>query len=301
VFWFLSRRFPVVVTEYHHLRVFLVLERIFPRRRRHLVLLQFIHVSADSWNVVGRTWPRSELRRLFERHVIRPALSRSVLRAQVLSRDEYRRQTAYFSLPESTVQYIPWPLSTPLRHGSPGAPGKRVGVFASGRAACDWEAVFAIAEGEEWPLTIVCGSDDLRRVERLNASGRASVSSEVQMAVHDGLVRDAAVYLLALKEARASSGHIRLGTAIQSGTPVVASNVHGLADYLRPGVNALVFEPGDVATAKSEIRRLLQAPEFGARLARTAVEVAREWTYEDYIGALRALVDEACDVATASV
>ncbi len=307
--WWLGRRFPVVMAQYDDLRSFMLLERLFPRRRRYLVLLQLIHVSEQDWATVetrGRL--RLRLRQAFEKHIVRPAIGSSLLRAQVLSEGERDRQQAYFELPEGTVRFIPWPLSTPLRQppqmpSSPGTvddgePPERVGVFTSGRAACDWATVFAVARGEEWPLTVVCGEDDLAEVRRLNADGRATVSSEIRMAVHDGLICGAAVYLLALKEARISSGQLRLATAIQCGTPVVASNVQGLVDYLRPDENALVFEPGDVAAAKAQVRALLEDPRLGARLASTARELALQWTPEDYLRALDDLLEEACAQAT---
>jgi hypothetical protein len=296
--WWLGRNFPIVVAEYHHLRAFLLLERLFPRRRRYLVLLQFIHVSEEDWGTVEtRGWPQHRLRTVFEKHVIRPAISRTLLRAQVLSREEQRRQTRYFNLPPGTMRFIPWSLATPLRHEPPEPNVERRGVFASGRAACDWPTVFAVAQDEEWPLTVVCGEDDLDNVLRLNASGRATVSSEIRMAAHDSLMRNAAVYLLALKEARVSSGHLRLATAIQCRTPVVVSNVRGLADYVRPNVNALTFDPGDIVDARSKIRRLLEDPALGSRLADTAAELAKEWTPDDYLSALRELINEACAVA----
>jgi hypothetical protein len=307
--WWLGRRFPVVMAQYHDMRSFMLLERLFPRRRRYLVLLQLIHVSREDWaSVETRGRLRLWLRQAFEKHIVRPAISSSLLRAQVLSQGERDRQQAYFDLPEGTVRFIPWPLSTPLRQppqmpASPkmvdgSEPPERVGVFTSGRAACDWAMVFAVARGEEWPLTVVCGENDLAEVRRLNADGRATVSSEIRMAVHDGLMCGAGVYLLALKEAGISSGQLRLATAIQCGTPVVASNVQGLVDYLRPDETALVFEPGDVAGAKAHVRALLEDPQLGARLARTAREVALQWTPEDYLRALGELLDEASAQAT---
>jgi glycosyltransferase involved in cell wall biosynthesis len=303
--WWLGRRFPVVMAPYRDLRSFMLLERLFPRRRRFLVLLQLIYVSEQDWAIVEtRGWLHLHLRRAFEKHIVRPAIASSLLRAQVLSEAERERQQAYFKLPEGTVRVIPWPLSTPLRQpphmsaptkiADGGEPPERVGVFSSGRAACDWATVFAVARGEEWPLTVVCGEDDLDEVRRLNADGRASVSSEVRMAVHDGLMSGAAVYLLALKEAQISSGQLRLATAIQCGTPVVASNVQGLVDYLHPDENALVFEPGDIAAAKAQVRDLLEDPRLGARLVSTARALSLQWTPEDYLRALDELLEDAC-------
>lgn len=300
--WWLGRRFAVIMAQYHDMRSFMALERLFPRRRRYLVLLQLIHVADEDWATVetrGRL--RSGLRRAYEKHVVRPAISSSLLRAQVLSEGERERQQAYFSLPPGTVRVIPWSLATPLRHGLPDTPSRRVGVCATGRATCDWPTVFAIAEGEDWPLTIVCGEDDLPEVQRLNAGGRAQVHSEIKMAIHDRFIYDAAVYLLALKEAQISSGQLRLATAIQCGTPLVASTVQGLVDYLRPDENALVFAPGDVAGAKAQVRALLHDPSLGDRLASRARALSLQWTREDYLGALDELLEEACAEARGAV
>jgi hypothetical protein len=37
-------------------------------------------------------------------------------------------------------------------------------VLCSGRANCDWETLLAAAQGQHWPLVVVCSADDLLRI-----------------------------------------------------------------------------------------------------------------------------------------
>jgi glycosyltransferase involved in cell wall biosynthesis len=117
--------------------------------------------------------------------------------------------------------------------------------------------------------------------------------SEISRDEHARLMREAAVYLLALREAEVSSGHVRLLDATVAGTAVAASAVRGLADYVNPDRTAVVFPPGDAAAARAAINRLLESPPLRRKLAEGAREAARGWTRDDYLRSIHQFVLDA--------
>jgi glycosyltransferase involved in cell wall biosynthesis len=76
-------------------------------------------------------------------------------------------------------------------------------------------------------------------------------------------------------------------------TPVGASNVKGLADYLVPNVSALVVEPRDPIALREAIDRLLADKNLAKTLARQAVEVFEARSVEKYLAEIEDLVASA--------
>jgi hypothetical protein len=119
------------------------------------VLFEFIPVMNESrghW--LGRDRPRGALVRLYWRHIAAPVLRRCLVYGQSLTRWEVDRNAAAFGLERDRLCFIPW-LASDAAYGA-NAPHDRIGVLASGRAACDWETVFGAASDAPWPLTVVC-------------------------------------------------------------------------------------------------------------------------------------------------
>jgi hypothetical protein len=106
-------------------------------------------------------------------------------------------------------------------------------------------------------------------------------------------MRRAAVYLLALREADVSSGQIRVMDAATAGTPVVASDVRGLADYVTPGETALTFPAGDAAAARRAVGLLHDDAALGCKLADAAWRRSLAWSRDDYLKAITRLVGRA--------
>jgi 1,4-alpha-glucan branching enzyme len=67
--------------------------------------------------------------------------------------------------------------------------------------------------------------------------------------------------------------------AMAAGTPVVVSDVGGLADVVEHGRNGLKMYPGDAHSLAVQVNSLLQAPEWATKLADTALtEIGRyDW------------------------
>ncbi len=78
-----------------------------------------------------------------------------------------------------------------------------------------------------------------------------------------------------------------------AGTPVIGSDIAGIAEGIRHDVDGLLFEAGDAGALLAALQRLLDEPALGARLAaaapkvKTDAEEAREmeWRYKQVIGA----------------
>jgi glycosyltransferase involved in cell wall biosynthesis len=74
--------------------------------------------------------------------------------------------------------------------------------------------------------------------------------------------------------------------------PIVASDLPALREILRDGENALLVAPGDPAALAGAIRRLLEDPALGARLAAAARADVAEYGWDRRAARLEALLDE---------
>ena len=266
----------------------LVLEALV-RRRRAVVILELIarRPTRPTRRALYRAWSRL---------VVHPAMRRAVAGAQVLTRAERARYAEEIGIEPARLRFIPWAASaraTPAAERDAAethAAGERRGVLASGRPWCDWETLFAAAEGRDWPLTVVHGEADRRRVGALNVGGRATTLCEIPRAEHERLLRAAALYVIPLQADAPSAGQVRLMAATDAGTPVVATRVAALEDYVEWGVSALAAAPGDPDALRAAIDCLIENPAERQRLAAAALARARDWTYAEYFAAVRALI-----------
>jgi hypothetical protein len=296
--WCFARRYAVTVIGFagNSTRVLLLMERLFGNGRRYLVVLHFIPETflpqIASWRdpLSLQHWLRV-VKLVYLRVVVKPALQHSVLSCQILTSWEAVRNAAYFGLSSHRLHLLKYPLRTE-RDALPPDSARR-GVMVSGRAACDWPTVFEMAAGEPWPLTIVCGRRELRQVRRLNHDGRATVLVDISAKDHFDLLSLSAVYVLALREVKASSGQIRLSDAVRAGTPVVVSQTIGTAEYIEDGRTAMRFAPGDAVAARMHVRRLLRDALLCSRLRDAAFESAAEWSRERYLVGMHQIVEDA--------
>lgn len=237
---------------------------------RRLVVLEF--VAADG----AGTW------------LWRVAL-RSARSVQVMSEWERNEYASRYKLPKTLFTHIPWPLQArPAEFAPRRVP--RHGVVASGRNSCDWETLFEAARGQDWDLTVICGAGEVARVRLL--AGRHGVNVDVRSDIpadeHFKVVCSAEVYVLPLQERNVSAGHIRLMTAITAGTPIVASEIRGIADYL-PRV-AVAVPPSDAAALRTTVNWLRENPREAERVSREASEAAKRSTWTDYVTSLDRLI-----------
>lgn len=295
VLWLCARACDVVVTTLGGPGTwwYLALTRIFPSRRRNLVILEFIPAVDDQSQRESslKLVARRRIVNTYWRCIAGPALRRVLLRAQSLTRWETERNAAFFGISPVRFKHIPW--AVPYRSVVNESAAACDGVLASGRAACDWKLVFDAAAGTAWPLTVVCSSRDRHWVDSLNADKRARVLCEIDRDEHAQLLAQSRVYVLALREASASSGQVRLVDAVNAGVAVVATNVAGLREYLVDGQTALVVEAGDAAGTRHAIDLLVSDEELRQQLVTSARESFKNRTQEDYVAAIRELYADA--------
>jgi glycosyltransferase involved in cell wall biosynthesis len=229
------------------------------------------------------------LRAGYQTWIVGPVLRSALARAHTLSSWEVERNAAVFGVSPERFVFVPFPM-TAAGDELPPLEGRGRRVLASGRTLCDWPLVFAAADGQPWDLEIVCAEGERSLVDRLNAGAGARVRCDIPLQAHWALLHEVAVYLLPLREAQVSSGHIRIFDATRGGAPLVAADVRGVADYVSHEETALLFPPGDALAAREAVNRLLNDRELADQLRRTAFEFGQQRTRDEYLNRIRALI-----------
>lgn len=294
--WWIAREYDFVVTVSHwpggRWLVFLT-AWLAGRRRRKIILLEFISCPERLINRLLFT--------VWFPLVFRPAIRRTMVAAQVMAAAEPDYYSNIFGLPPRLFHLIPLPLIED-KVQDPGYHASNDVVFASGRAALDWETLFRAAEGAKWNLWVVSSKHDRKRVDRLNRDGRANVRSEIPTAEHAQMMEKAAVYVLPLRQRPISCGQLRMRNAISAGIPIVCTRVDGLRGYAIDDQTAAVVDEGDSAALRREIDKLLFDPEWRRTLATRARELARTRTAAWFSTAINEFVHRvatsACDQTT---
>ena len=218
------------------------------------------------------------------------ATRRALLRGHALARADVPMLAEHYNLPADRFVYVPWPLQAIGAPAElPPAPTEPL-VLCAGRAYCDWETVFAAARGAGWPLVVVCGGGDLRRVKRLARGTEVEVLSDIPREQLLGILSRAMVSIVGMKEKRTSQGHIRLADARSYGAAIVASDVMGVADYVEHEQTALLVPPGDPRALRDAVDRLLADDTLRERLRRRAYESTLAYGPDHYLAAVTDLV-----------
>jgi glycosyltransferase involved in cell wall biosynthesis len=260
---------------------FLVFEALLGVPRKHLIVIEFIsRAKADSRSLLKRS-----MYHIWVHWILKRALKKSLLTAQVLTEWERSHYGKLLQIPEERFVFIPFPKrrrNDRLVEARMPTSDERL-VVSSGREACDWETLFKAAEGQDWRLKIICGHRDLQRVQRLNRKGIAEVLCEVSREEHQSQIQKATVYVLSLLERERSSGHVRISDSIRAGTPIVASAVKGIEGYIDDGETGLLVPPGDVFHLRAAVNRLLADAPYRQVLVQNAFDRAASYTYEDFV------------------
>jgi glycosyltransferase involved in cell wall biosynthesis len=246
-------------------------------RRRKLVVLQLI------------LHPTRRRRGRIRERVERWAIRRTMLRGQALDRASLAFLPEYYDMPADRFIYVPWFLLRDPVEALPPRPASPL-VLAGGRSYVDWETLFAAADGQGWPLEVVCSAVDHARVEVLARGTGARVHCELERQAYDALVRRASVIAIIMREQGIPQGHVRLMDATTSGVPMVVTTTSSVRDYVRGGETALTVAPGAVEDVRAAVNRLLSDEDLALRLRSQALERGRGWDIERYLAALADLV-----------
>jgi glycosyltransferase involved in cell wall biosynthesis len=66
------------------------------------------------------------------------------------------------------------------------------------------------------------------------------------------------------------AGPLSVIESFARGTPVVASRLGSLADFVKPDVSGYLFDPGNPASLVEAVERFLKLPDFGSRMGEAA-------------------------------
>ncbi|HEY1521449.1 MAG TPA: glycosyltransferase [Solirubrobacteraceae bacterium] len=220
------------------------------------------------------------------------ALRRTMARAQVLTVWEGRRYAEEYGVEQERFRFVPFAWRHPPGGAAPqfAEAAARAGVVAAGRVSCDWPTLFAAAQGQDWPLTVVCSAAHRVLVESLNRDGRATVLTDIPQSAVQALLRRAAISVIATYDAGMSQGHVRLCESVDAGAPIVATRTRSLEGYVEEDRTAVLVAPGAPEALRDAIEGLLADPAHRDRLAQAAWSRAERWTWDDYLAGLSALM-----------
>jgi len=231
------------------------------------------------WSIHGG-WLRHRLRDFYDRRVAGPVLARAA-RVIVQTREEERLLRA-LQLPLPPVAIVPpgyRPLPAPApeaptfaaRYGLPGPFVLFVGRLASNKGLLELvDAVALLARDRPDVTLVLVGTDGGMQapvVERARARGIADRVRPV------GHVADDAVLAAAYREARVvalpseyEAFGLVLLEALAQGTPVVASRVGGIPEFIEDGRAGLLVPPKQVGPLAEALGRLWDDPALGRAL-----------------------------------
>lgn len=230
---------------------------------------------------------------------LRQAFVEAGIPASSICLSEYGLDTAWIEhapVDPATGRLVrtPRPEGTPLRVGFVGSLVWYKGLATVARAVasmggCAHLHVHGDHEGGADPVVreMVRGVADEARAlggDAITFHGRfphdelAAIHAELDVLVVPSIWQEA--YGLTVREA-----HL-------AGTPVIGSNIAGIAEGIRDGVDGLLYEPGDAEGLRRQLQRLIDDPDLGPQLAagappiKTVADEAREaeWRYRQIVG-----------------
>jgi hypothetical protein len=219
-------------------------------------------------------------------------LRRSCRELHVMVAGDVPAYAAAFGFPVDHITFVPWPMITGDNFSGmvPLPLAERRIVLSSGRASCDWETLLAAAEGQGWPLVIVCSAEDLPRIKDNPLSQGVEIRSEISRAEHEELVKSARLYILSLAESNISSGQIRLSHCSEFRTPLIASDVYGLRGYLEDGVTGIAVPPGDPIALRRVANELLSSHDRLKAIVDASARFGEGKTIDHYTRSLVGLI-----------
>ena len=280
-----------------------VARRLHRRRGVPFVVTAHFH---PIWSIEGG-WLRHRIRGVYDRWLAGPVV-RSAARIIVQTREEGRLLSA-LGLELPPLEVIP-PGYTPLPPAPAGTTVARarwgidgpfvlfVGRLASNKGLLGLgEAFAALARSDPTAHLLLVGADG-GMADRLDAQARALGTSARVHRV--GFVAGDADLAALYREARVTvlpSDYEAFGLvlleSLSQGTPVVASRVGGIPEFVEDGRSGLLVAPGDPADLATVLERIWTDPALGRRLGEYGQrEVVPRFRWEEIAGRIDRLYRE---------
>ncbi|TME12707.1 MAG: glycosyltransferase family 4 protein [Chloroflexi bacterium] len=222
-------------------------------------------------------------------------LTRLVLRRAwgviVNSRGEIGLLARRFGVPPERVRFVYYHtniIEPELVEGRSGV------VFAGGRNFRDYETLVDALRGLDLDAVIVCGRDHLLVSD---APDRVRIRREIPYPDYLEVLRQASIVVVPLSTETVPAGQVAILEAMALGKPVVTTRGIGTVDYVRDGIDGLLYARGDAADLRRCIVTLAEDSSMRSRMGRAALaSVQSDLTFDRHveatIGALRSLVPE---------
>ena len=147
---------------------------------------------------------------------------------------------------------------------------------------------------------VIAGDGEPARVEKLRAKIRKMFPAQPAPVLLAGYRDDvpnvmAAIDVLVLPSKQEAQSLV-IPQAFATGKPVVASNVGGIPENVRDGVNGFLINPGDENGLAAAMEQLAASPDLRRRFGAAALELARrELSFDMKMGLLLASYRQALD------
>lgn len=196
----------------------------------------------------------------------------------VTSRGEIEAVEQRFGVPRDRIRFVPYHTNVidPEFVGSSDGP-----VFAGGRNFRDYASLVEATRSLQREVVIVCGHEHLRGVP---LGSHVRVLREIPYEEYMAELRRASVVVIPLSIENVPSGQVAILEAMGYGKPVITTRSVGTVDYVRDGVDGLLYRLGDVADLAEKIECLSRDDELRERMGRAAFEsVLAQFTFERHV------------------
>jgi len=275
------------------------------RRRRGTPFVLTAHFH-PIWSIHGG-WLRHRIRGFYDRRLAGPVLA-AASRVIVQTHEEERLLRAV-GVPLPPVEIVP-PGYSPLpdppasvgafaeRFGVPGPYVLFVGRLASNKGLVELLQAFAALAREDGTAQLVLvGEDGGMRATLEDRARGLGLADRVRFLGH---LADEALLAAAYRDARCTvlpSEYEAFGLvlleSLAQGTPVIASRVGGIPEFIEDERTGLLVPPGDVPSLSAAVVRLWSDPALARRLGRHGrTEVVPRYTWDHLVDRLEGIYRE---------
>jgi len=183
-----------------------------------------------------------------------------------------------FRVPRERIRFLPYHtnLTEPKNLGCSSGY-----VFAAGRNFRDYDTLVDAVAGLDLETVIVCGQDHLR--DR-TLPPNVRVLREIPWAYYLALLEGAQVVVVPLSTEMVPSGQVAILEAMGYGKPVITTRSIGTVDYIRHGVDGLLYELGNAEDLRAQLLRITADLELRVQMGNAAFErTLAEFTFERHV------------------